>query len=342
MGARCLWVGTYARRGGEGLYPLVVGEGSELEVGTPTQHISNASFALVHPRLPMAWFVNEQEDGRVVAATSSEAGWEILSDVPSGGSLPCFLARHPWRELLAVANYGDGMVALLPTDPSTGVLSPPTTRVVQPGRSHDSERQNGPHAHCVVFSPDGEWLYHVDLGLDRVLRYAVKGTELAQAKIVFEAPAGWGARHLAFLPDQRHALLMCEMAARCLLLRLDGGRFTLCGCVSTAPDGERHNLGGDLRVVAADAALVTNRGHDSVALLRIAGDQLVRGGVRFSGGTSPRHVLVLGEQMLVAHEEAGGVVLLPLPGAVGTFMKSAPIRGAAFILEQQEQPCAQR
>lgn len=329
------WIGTYAAKGGLGLYPLTLRPGGELDLGLPTTAIRNASFALSHPDMPIAWFVNEQEDGRVVSAALKGGAWEVLGDVPSGGSLPCFLARHPTRDLLAVANYADGAVTLLPLDATSGIARAPCDRVLQSGRGPDLERQAGPHAHCVAFSADGNFLYHVDLGLDRVWRYAVTGQRLGPAEVVFEAPAGWGARHLALLPDGVHAVLICEMAATCMLLRLDGKRFACLDSIPTAPT-EKANIGGDLRLIALDRLLVTNRGHDSVALVRIEDGRLQREAERDSAGSSPRHVLPVGQQTLIAHEEAGGVVLLPLPGAKGTWVRSVSIPGAAFILEPQE------
>lgn len=341
MGRR-FWVGSYARLGGEGLYPIDLAEDGALRRGPPVAQLPNASFAVLSPGRPLAWFVDERAGGQVAAARYTGQGWEVLGAVPSGGDLPCYLALHPDGDLLAVANYADGAVALLAVDPAQGKLTGPLAVTRGTGRGHDPKRQDGPHAHCVVFSHDGAWLFHVDLGLDQIRRYAVvrndaRSASLGAPEVVFRAPEGWGARHLCFLPDGAHALLVCELAARCILLHLGDGAFTALTNVAMAAaqgGGGKPNLGGSVCLLFADRALVTNRGADTVAMLACDGNALHRLAERPSGGASPRHVLPVGHRILVANEEGGTLVSMPLPGQPDAPVHSLSIPGAAFVLPE--------
>lgn len=60
------WVGTYAKAGGGGLYPLMFDNGTPV-AGEPHPGIANASFAVWSPRYRLAYFVDEQDQGRVAA-----------------------------------------------------------------------------------------------------------------------------------------------------------------------------------------------------------------------------------------------------------------------------------
>ena len=61
-----LWTGTYSASGGKGLYPLQLSQW-EIHVGEAEAAIANASFGVWSQRTRMAYFVDEQEAGRVCA-----------------------------------------------------------------------------------------------------------------------------------------------------------------------------------------------------------------------------------------------------------------------------------
>ncbi len=323
-----LWVGSYAGQGGKGLYPLER-DGDHTLAGAPEPGIANASFAVWSQRHRLAYFVDEMA-GRI-SAWRYDAGWQSLGSVESGGELPCYLALSDDERWLACANYGDGCVTVLSINPDTGALAGQVASFRAEGHGVDPERQEGPHAHCVVFAQKDRALYHVDLGLDRIYRHDVSDGRIVASEVAFAAPAGSGPRHLAFHPSG-HALLICELSATLMLLGHDGARFRLLQSLLTAPEPCPDNLGGHLAVHADGSVWVTNRGHDSVARFEVHGDRLCASGWQFTQGQSPRHVHAVDGAVLVAHEESGGVTQVPLPLGAGTAKAIAAIPGAAFIL----------
>jgi 6-phosphogluconolactonase len=323
-----LWVGTYHEQGGRGLMPLTALD--PLSVGEPTQAIANASFGVWSAHHRLAYFVDERDDGRVGAWKRDASSWTPAGACSTGGAAPCFLSLSNDGTMLAVANYGDGTVGLIELDPETGSPKRFLDLYRGEGRGPDPERQEGPHAHCVLFAEDNAAMYHVDLGTDRIYRHEVGPGGFAHSEVVFEAPAGIGPRHLALLSGGDHALLVCELGARLMLLRREDGRFICLDDVPTAPEPLEDNLGGHLELMPDGAIYVTNRGHNSLVRFAIENDRLVRRGWWATGGSSPRHFVIDGTSALVAHEESGGVTRLNLAGELTA---RADIPAAAFLID---------
>lgn len=331
-----IWIGTYAAKGGAGLQGLERAGGS-LSLGPAEPRIVDASFGVWSAGRGIAYFVDERDEGRVSAWRRQSGTWSATGDIESGGSAPCYLSLSPDATLLAAANYGDGTLALIDLDPVTGAVKSirdrfhPGGHGLEPGP--DPDRQDGPHAHCALFAEDGRAIYHVDLGLDRIFRHRVDGQGIADTQIAFEAPAGYGPRHLLFHPDGVHALLLCELAAGLLLLRRQGLGFQLVEAVPTAPEpSEAKNLGGHLAIDAAGAVWVTNRSHDSLVEFRLEEGRLVRRRWFATGSASPRHFLFDGSAVLIAHEEGGNVTRLDLSGRAETSRQTVAVPGAAFLI----------
>lgn len=325
-----LWVGTYAAKGGEGLHPIADGR-----LEPANSQIVNASWGVWSARTRTAYFVDEQEAGRVTAWTPGPNAWEPRGSCESGGSLPCYLALSPRGDRLAVANYGDGTVTLISVDLASGALGGIVGLARHAGHGPNPERQEGPHAHCVLWDESGERLFHVDLGLDQVFSYTTADGRLGDAEVAFQALPGLGPRHLLLHPDGRHALLLAELASELLLIERTPAGFSLVHSLSTLPEAHEGNLAGHLALGPAGRILVTNRGHDSLAAFGIVGGQLVPDGWVRTGGSSPRHFQVVGDAALVAHEKSGTVALVEMPRAdgAGGVARSVPVPGSAFIFE---------
>eukprot|EP00050_Salpingoeca_kvevrii_P006621 m.290555 g.290555 ORF g.290555 m.290555 type:complete len:392 (-) comp12317_c0_seq1:23-1198(-) len=216
-------------------------------------------------------------------------GLTELSSASSGGDGPCHIALYaPEGEdgplYVAVANYGaaQGAVALLPVDRRTGAFaSAEPAAAVQhglKGADATNGRQGESHAHMVC--PSGKFLYVCDLGLNVVRQYDASLTLLSE---VHSAP-GAGPRHMVMHPTQPLAFVVNELNNTVDVLAVDpeSGALTqieaACG-VSTLPAGWDGPKPFDFYTAPSHAAgialagetllLVTNRGHDSIAALRL-------------------------------------------------------------------------
>lgn len=323
--------GGYAEAGADGLYSLEHGTHG-LSVTAVVAPVHNVSAGIVDAT-GTRWFFVDETAGELVLLDAAR-DWSERARVPSGGEQPCHLALAADGRHLAVAHYGSGTTALFALDADGTPRSPPALYQHR-GHGPNAERQDGPHAHWVGFDATGR-LYVTDLGTDQVLVLAPEDHALAAPRVAYQAPPGSGPRQIAFHPTLPVVYLVSELAASVTVLDVaDDGALQKRRIHATLPDGvERGDTLGGAILLRGDRLLVSNRGHDSVATFAIddAGDlQLLA--VPHSGGRSPRFLLIDAGHLLVAHEQAGGVTLLPLgdDGVPGAVIARADVPGAAFL-----------
>lgn len=331
-----LIAGTYAREGGKGLYP-VVHEGDRWRVDAPVMGIEDASFGVGGGPADSYYLVKEGTAGSL--ATYGPA-WQRRSSVQTGGADPCYLAIDRASGCLAVAHYSSGGIAFIRLDPRTGAPGEPT-QFMHKGSGPNAGRQSAPHAHWVGFSPDRHWLHAVDLGADRIFRYAFdpRARSLTVAGEAWQAPAGAGPRHLVRHPRLPVAYVVCEMGNVVAALNATpDGRFTTKKVVSTLPAGfSGASQAGHIAIDRDGRRLyVSNRGHDSIAVFALdaAGAPSLLQHVS-GGGTWPRFFLLLEDQrrVIVANERSGTLDLLAV-GADGRLAATGErlvVPGVAFL-----------
>lgn len=338
-----LLVGTYADAGGEGLCPISRTADGLLEVGESKPQAQNASFGVYSRRYGLHYVVDESENGTVGAFRWNGREMELLASASTGGAEPCYVALDPGTTALAVANYGSGSCAVLRLNEETGL--PTGERVVRrnSGSGPVRDRQDGPHAHCAIFSPDGQWLFQTDLGTDEVRAFAwdAASGELGETPVAYRVPPGSGPRHLLFCRDGTRAYLLCELAASLTVLRVEGSRLRPHQTLPLLDEPfEGENLGGHLGFDERGGGLLaTNRGHDSIATFDILGDgTLARRGVTSSGGASPRFFRPLGDDLVVVNEQDGSIRRMRRgnDGAWELTAATATVPGAAFLIDPTE------
>jgi 6-phosphogluconolactonase len=334
-------VGTYARNGGAGLHLLRLSAVGDWTVGEAHAEAQNASFGAYSAEHSLYYFVDEQAEGAIGVFCEAVRGLERVARMLTRGREPCYVGLNQAGSLLAAANYGSGSIAVFRLDDETGLPLGPPIRRQNAGTGPVASRQDGPHAHCVCFSPDGRWLYHVDLGTDEVLGYPVDSAAktLGERSVAYRAVPGSGPRHLVFHPVRSSALLASELASSLSLVELDGGGFVEKQTASTLPPGYAgESLAGQVLLNAAgDRVYVTNRGHDSVAVFAwdsAAGLELQQHAP--SGGKSPRSMVLLEaeRQLLVANEESGTIAAFDIgeDGNLSPRAEGIRVPGAAFLL----------
>jgi 6-phosphogluconolactonase len=332
-----LFVGTYARAGDGGLYPLYPNADGAWELGEPSPCAPNASFGAYSRRFGFHYLVDEREQGALLVLRR-EAIWQPLARLPTHGALPCYAALSPDEAWLAISNYGSGSVVLFRLDADTGLAGDPAVVHENAGHGPVADRQDAPHAHCAVFSPDGKWLYQTDLGTDQVLAFPFDAQcGPGDRRVAFEAPPGSGPRHLVFHPEKAIAFLVSELASTLTVFDVEQGALAQRQCLSTLPGGfDADSLGGHVAINAAgDRVYVTNRGHDSIATFALGEDaHLTLLGHVPSGGASPRFLLLLDAErrMLVANEEGNNITLFDIaPDGAPVQSGEVPVPAPAFV-----------
>jgi 6-phosphogluconolactonase len=310
-----LYVGTYT----ESIYLVRMDRrsGELLQVGA-VKAGANPSFLSIHPNGRVLYAVNEVEPAGAVSAFAIDRATGALTrvnDQPSGGGAPCYVSVDWSGRVALVANYAGGSVALLPLQ-ANGALGP--AHIVQhTGKGPNAERQEGPHAHCIIPDPSNRFALAADLGADRVFVYRLdlEAQSLRHAGEAVMRP-GAGPRHIAFHPTLPLVFVANELDSTVATLRFDPARSALSpqGTMSTLPIGwTGANYPADIHVAADGRTLyVSNRGHNSIAVFSVTGEgALALEQVISTEGDWPRNFSLgpSGRWLLVANQRSDSVVV---------------------------------
>jgi 6-phosphogluconolactonase len=271
-------------------------------VAVDTLELSSPSYLVSHPTEPWLFAVSEDAPARVSSVRLGHDGsLVLLSSVDAGGNGACHLALSPEGRQLLVAHYGSGSVSSF-TVGTDGRLSGMVDLVAFSGSGPDPERQQGPHAHQVVW--DGEQVLVADLGTDRLHRLQVAADgglrEVGPAVLL---PPGSGPRHLVVVRD--HLVVACELSGRLWLAeRAARGAWREVGSVPcSGAASPRTALPSALRA-DGDRLFVANRGPGTVAVFtldRVTG-RLDRVNEFDCGGAGPRDLALAPGQLWVANQ----------------------------------------
>ncbi len=315
------YLGTYTDGTSEGIYRCRMNTASgALEALDATGDIPNPSFLALHPTELFLYAVSEttefqgRDGGGVFAYAIDPDAHELrpLNAQPSHGGAPCYVSVTPDGGHVLVANYVGGNVAALPVR-SDGRLGEASSIQQHEGSSINEQRQEAPHAHCILPDPDGSHILAVDLGIDRVVVYRLEG-----GRIVSEGSAslhpGAGPRHVAFHSDGASAFVINELDSTVTTFRYDGGSMEPIDTTSTLPtDFEGENYCADIHV-SGDGRFVygSNRGHDSIVVFAVGDSGRLTPVQHVStGGSWPRNFAIdpSGRFVLVANQRSDSVVV---------------------------------
>jgi 6-phosphogluconolactonase (cycloisomerase 2 family) len=291
-----------------------------------------------HPRLPVVYgTAGTPSTGTVLAWTVGREEASLLSSVAAGGTEPCHLAVDPHGRWLAVANYSSGSVAVwgLADD---GSIAGREQLLELTGTGVDPDRQEAAHPHQVVL--DGDRAYVPDLGADRIRVYRCDGVPAARLVREHElaVPAGTGPRHLVVLREGVVAV-SGELRSTILTGRVRDPDSPWSAAPSTGRTlppsaAPTRNYPGDI-TASPDRALayLANRGHHTVSTFAVGGEAPLLVGELDAGVSWPQHLLLAGDELLVAGRETSNVAALTLVDGVpisSRILFDCP--GAAWLL----------
>ena len=301
-----VYVGTYTQKSGQGIeaWRADLQTGQLRRLGCVAQ-LPNPSFLAVNRKATRLYAVSEiypkrgRGEGQVYAYAINPTNGTLrfLNTAPSGGKGPCHLCVAADDSAVLTANYGSGSVGLIALNPD-GSLAGLVDVVQHQGHSLHPTRQKGPHAHCVVPTPDGRYYLVADLGTDRVEGYTIQHTNstwklLPIPSLTLRLPPGSGPRHIAFHPDGRHGYVVNELANTVTAFLYDPQKPALqwLGTWSTLSAGfVGSNTAAEIAAHPSGKWLyVSNRGDDSIAVFSVLLDgNLVLADTVSSGGRWPR------------------------------------------------------
>ena len=275
--------------------------------------VSHPTYLALHPTLPFLYAANElpEGDGQISSfkLERNNANLTELAQVGTEGNGPCYVSLDHTGRMAFAANYGGGSVVMADivgdgefdntqlfdckTNLACGIPGPVKSR------------QDKPHMHCVVVSPDNHFVLACDLGGDgiEIFPFAPKRGPKPRASWQTEKEdkpkpsqrgptrvstrPGSGPRHLAFHPNGH--LLYCINELDCTIEAFEwsvrGGAPTLTPIpgtvISTLPHGTSPNAG---------SAKPSTRGANTLAVYDIGHDGVLTEQQRINtGGDLTRH-----------------------------------------------------
>jgi len=344
-----LFTSGYAKADQPGIHAFVFDETN----GMLTSHgsftgITNPSFITIHPNQRWLYAVSEtgkNSDGKFgeVWALRFEREpfvMEAINHQTTRGDWPCQLRIDATGKWIIATNYGTGDAAIYPVL-EDGSLGKMTDFVKHQGSGPNKERQEGPHAHSSILTPDNRFVIIADLGTDQLVIYEfdISNGKLALHTSINTTP-GAGPRHLAFHPNKKWLYVANELNSTVTLYGYDAanGAFLERQNISSIPSYSPENIVADVHISNSGKRLyVSNRGHNSIAVYDVGGDgDLTLVSIPSSGGNWPRNFALAPNEnfMLVANQYSNEVCVLPIledKEALGAPVAREIVTGASCI-----------
>jgi 6-phosphogluconolactonase len=330
-----IYVGTYTSGKSEGIYICRLDLSSgELKHFGAARGIVNPSFLAIDRQRRHLYAVNEIAEfgGKPGGAISAfridpESGsLAFINQQASLGAGPCNLTIDGTGKFVLAANYDGGSIVVLPI--KDGGLGAPVDMVQHHGSSVNPDRQQGPHAHCILLDRSNRFVFVPDLGLDRVMIYKFDsrtGNLTPNEQPWAQLKPGAGPRHFAFHPNDRWAYVINELDSTMTAFAYDQAHGMLketqtISTLSASFSGK--NSCADLHVSSSGRFLYgSNRGHDSIVVFSIdqATGKLELVEHVSTQGKTPRNFAIdpTGAFLLAANQDSDSIVTFRIDPASG-------------------------
>ena len=318
-----LIIGTYTTSGdSEGIYVYNFNaQSGDFEFKSVAKGVENPSYLCVSANQKFVYAVNEVENGGVSSFNLNAKTGELylLNRVKSKGENPCYISIDKTGKHVFAGNYSGGNLSVFKTS-LNGSLTEATQTIQHYGSSTNNNRQEKPHVHATVLSPDEKVLFAVDLGTDKINSYRINNFSKAEVLSPTEqgfvaVKAGSGPRHLTFHPNGKFAYLIQELTAEVSVYDYKTQKLTIKQTASMlSPDFKGAVGAADIHISPDGKFLyASNRGDaNELVIYSIAKN----GTLTFSGrqstlGKTPRNFVITpeGNFLLVANQNSDEIVI---------------------------------
>lgn len=330
-----LLVGTYTSGKSEGIYVYSFNTRNADNNLISVAKTSNPSYLAIAPNKKTVYAVNENADttgsvvGGAVTAFSFNAADGKLTAMDkqlSGGTNPCYVAVDKSGKWVFAGNYSSGTLAVFPVKPN-GSINAASQVIAHTGTGANKERQEGPHVHSTVLSPDNNYLFVPNLGVDKVFIYQfnkASGKLTPTAAKTANSEPGSGPRHLEFAPNGRYAYLTEELTGTVVVYKYNNGKLIKQQRLSALPKDFTGAAGSADIHVSPDGKFLycSNRGDaNTITIFSInpANGKLTVVGSQSTLGKTPRNFNFdpTGNYLLVANQQSDNIVIFKIDKKTG-------------------------
>ena len=330
-----LLVGTYTSGKSEGIYVYDFNTETGDSKKRSSVKVPNPSYLAVSPDQKIVYAVSETDvakkegTGGAVSAFSfslANGSLSLINQQFSQGKNPCYVSVDKTGKWVFAGNYSSGSAALFPVRADGGLEI--AKQVLQNnGTGPYKDRQETPHVHSTVLSPDNKFLFTPDLGIDKVMIYRFDQNKgiLSPAATPFAASVpGSGPRHFEFHPNNRYAYLIEEMSGTVVAFKYKKGKLTPIQRTSALPTDFKGVIGSADIHVSSDGKFLyaSNRGEsNTIAIFSIdsATGKLTPVGYQSTLGKTPRNFNFDpgGNFLLVANQNTDDIVIFKIDRKTG-------------------------
>lgn len=214
--------------------------------------------------------------------------------ISTEGIVPCHL--EVTEKGAYVVNYLSGNIVKLGNKVVTHI-----------GKGVHPTRQEAPHTHFTMLSPDKKYLLCTDLGLDSIFIY----DEDLNEKYIAKLPSGNGPRHLCFSRDSKYLYCVNELSNDVSVFNWNDGEPLLMGTYSALPEFEGKNTAAAIRI-KEDYLYISNRGADTISRFKISGEGLELIENTSCGGKGPRDFDIIDNYIICTNENSNNVTFLKM------------------------------
>ena len=314
-----LLIGTYTYSGkSEGVYSYNI----DMKSGIFTQRsittgVLNPSFLALSTDKKFIYIISETADGGDAYAFSLNEKTEELTFINSSSTKsngPCFISitdNHVFT-----ANYSGGSISVFGRN-ADGTLTNVLQVVQHVGKSINPVRQNEPHVHQMIVSPDKKYVLANDLGTDKitVYQYCPNATHNILVPIdKLSVKPGSGPRHSTFSKDGSTLYLIHEIDGTVSALGFDNGKLNLKQETTVVYKPGIKSGGGDIHLSPDEKFLyVTNRGTaNDITCFSVGNDGKLTFKQQIStDGEGPRNFAISPDGLFVfiGHQQSDDIII---------------------------------
>lgn len=314
-----LLIGTYTQPGkSKGIYSYDLDMNNNLFVQkSVTSGVQNPSFLTITADKKFVYSVSESTNGSSSNAFSFDEKTGILGFLNSSltkSDGPCFISST--EKHVFTANYGGGSISVFGIK-DNGKLTDVLQVIQHTGKSVNTERQNEPHVHQVLITPDKKYVVANDLGTDKVTVYKYNPMATTNVLMPFDTltvKPGSGPRHSVFSKDGKKLYLLQEIDGSLSVLGMKNGKLHLIQETSIIKDPKVVIRAADIHLSPDEKFLyATNRGtaNDISCFKVLADGKLVFQQIIPTGGSSPRNFAITpdGHYVFIANQDTDTIII---------------------------------
>ena len=162
-------------------------------------------------------------DASVIPGDGSSVIPSEAKESPFRGEDPCYVSTD--GHFLAVANYSGGTLATYRLR-EDGSIGPMDTLVVSGTGGPDMTRQDRPHVHCAIFTPDGKHLLFSEFSADEIGCMDIGPDGIRNYCRAATLHADYGPRHLLFDASGTHLYVIGELSGDITVFDYAAGTLT--------------------------------------------------------------------------------------------------------------------